>query len=298
MEENAGAVLTACRLCPRACGVDRTAGEKGLCGIGKEVRVARVGLHFWEEPCISGTTGSGTVFFSGCNLRCVFCQNQQISRGEAGKVYSEAALADAFLQLQAQGAQNINLVTATHVVPWVSSALRQAKAKGLTLPIVYNCGGYEGLEGLSLLAGLVDVYLPDFKYDDPALALAYSGAKDYPIQVRRALKEMVAQVGGFTQNEDGKLIRGVLVRHLLLPGQTRQAKRILAYLHRVYGASVGVSILRQYTPMPGVPEELNRPVYDAEYDSVVAYASALGMERVYIQEKESVGTQYIPPFEE
>ncbi len=289
--------LRSCHLCPRHCGIDRLGGEKGMCGLSHTLKVSRVGLHFWEEPCISGTVGSGTVFFSGCNLRCVFCQNQQISRGDVGRTYTVSELAAAFLDLQRQGAQNINLVTATHVVPQVAAALKEAKVAGLTLPIVYNCGGYEGEAGLALLSGLVDVYLPDFKYDDPVLAQKYSSAKDYPLQVRRGIKEMFAQVGEFTQGENGELRRGVLVRHLVLPGQTRQAKRILSYLHRVYGEKIGVSILRQYTPMPGVPQELQRPVYDAEYDSVVSHARSLGMERVYLQEKDSVGTEYIPKFE-
>lgn len=289
--------LSHCTLCPRACGVNRLEKERGFCGIGDTAFVCRVGLHFWEEPCISGQTGSGTVFFAGCNLRCVFCQNAAISRSEVGKPYRIPELAQAFLSLQAQGAQNINLVTATHVIPQICEALRQAKAQGLTLPVVYNCGGYESETGLSLLRGLVDVYLPDFKYDDAQTARLYSHAPDYPIAVRRALKEMVAQTGELQFDPFGRLVRGVLVRHLILPGQTRQAKRILSYLHRAYGDTIAVSLLRQYTPMAGVPAELARPLYDSEYEAVVSHAQALGMTQVYLQEAESVGEGYIPPFE-
>lgn len=286
-----------CLLCPRACGIDRATG-RGFCGVmGEEVLVSRVALHAWEEPCISGTRGSGTVFFCGCNLRCVFCQNHKISRGALGRPYSIEALAQAYLSLQAQGAHNINLVTATHYVPKVAQSLRLAKERGLQIPIVYNCGGYESARTLSLLDGLVDVYLPDFKFWDSATAKELAAAPDYPTTARRALSTMFAQTGEFTCDAEGIATRGVLVRHLVLPEHTRAAKQILSYLYRTYGDRIAYSILRQYTPMAGATGALARPLYDAEYEAVVDHAQALGIARAYTQEKQSVGEQYIPDFQ-
>ncbi len=289
--------MQGCTLCPRACGTDRQI-QRGFCGVtGEAPLVSRVALHPWEEPCISGERGSGTVFFCGCNLRCIFCQNQKISRGNGGKPYSVQALAQAYLSLQAQGAHNINLVTATHYVPQVAQSLRLAKEHGLHIPVVYNCGGYESAQTLSLLCGLVDVYLPDFKFWDAKTASELAAAPDYPTVVRRAIKTMVAQTGAWTCNADGMATRGVLIRHLVLPEHTRAAKQILTYLWHTYGNAVAYSIMRQYTPMEGATGALARPVYDAEYEAVIAHAQDLGITNAYTQAPKSVGSEYIPDFE-
>ncbi len=291
------AQLQSCHLCPRACGADRIAGQGGFCHAqGTDVSISRADVHTMEEPCISGTKGSGTVFFDGCNLRCVFCQNHQISRAYRGKQYTPDALADLFLQMQEKGVHNLNLVTPTHYAAQIAYALKRAKENGLHIPVVYNCGGYESPETLHLLAGLVDVYLPDFKYWDSTTAQAYSAAPDYPSVVRRAIAEMVRQTGDLTLDENGIAQKGVLVRHLVLPAQVRAAKQILTYLNRTYQDRIGISILRQYTPMPNCPPPLDRTVYDSEYQSVTDHAGTLGITRAYLQEKESVGEQYIPNF--
>ncbi len=291
------AQLKFCNLCPRACGADRMEGQGGFCRAqGLDVSISRADVHTMEEPCISGTKGSGTVFFDGCNLRCTFCQNHEISRAYRGKSYSPDALADLFLQMQEKEVHNLNLVTPTHYAAQIAYALRKAKANGLYIPVVYNCGGYESVETLHRLAGLVDVYLPDFKYWDGATAQAYSAAHDYPSVARRAIAEMVRQTGDLTLDACGIAQTGVLVRHLVLPAQVRAAKQILTYLHRTYQDRIGISILRQYTPMPNCEKPLDRAVYDSEYQSVVEHACALGIARAYLQEKESVGERYIPNF--
>ena len=288
-----------CRLCPRECGVDRTAGKTGFCGMTSEVMAARAALHFWEEPCISGTEGSGAVFFSGCTLRCVFCQNHEIAAGAVGKPVTEERLSQIFLELQEKGANNINLVTATQFLPTVIPALRRAKESGLIIPIVYNTGGYEKVETLRLLEGLVDIWLPDCKYRSTELAARYSRAADYPETVKLALAEMVRQTGEPVFDSRGMMKKGVIVRHLVLPGCVSDSKDVLEYLWDTFGNRIYVSIMSQYTPLPHVAAypEINRKVTDEEYEEIVDYARFLGMSQVYIQEGGCVGESFIPAFD-
>ena len=287
-----------CRLCPRECGADRSR-EAGLCRGGGKVRVARASLHMWEEPCLSGERGSGTVFFCGCSLGCVYCQNRAISRGEAGLDISEERLSEIFLMLQGKGAHNLNLVTAGHYLPQVARALRRAKEEGLEIPVVYNTSSYEKPEALRLLEGLVDIYLPDFKCMDEALALRYCRAADYPARAKEALEEMMRQTGEASFGRDGMMRRGTLVRHLVLPGCTEDSKRVIDYLYRTYGDRIYLSIMSQYTPVD-IPEEfpeLQRTLTPEEYEEVVDYAIGLGVENGFIQEGGAAEESFIPPFD-
>ncbi len=286
--------------------------------MGSEVTVARVAPHFWEEPCISGEKGSGTVFFSGCNLRCVYCQNHKIAAGRTGQRMSPEELSAAFLSLQEQGCHNINLVTPSHYVPQIRKALQQTK---LRIPVVYNTSSYECVQTLRQMEGLVDIYLADLKYLDQGLSGKYSHAEDYPETAKAAIAEMVRQTGGITyvralqgtehtseQKEtipnateypDGALmVRGVIVRHLLLPGQVEEAKRVLRYLYETYGDTIAVSILNQYTPLPHVAAypELNRKVTDEEYEEVVEFALELGIGHGFLQEGQAASESFIPEF--
>ncbi len=289
-----------CELCPRACGVNRREGEAGICCMDSTMRIARASLHQWEEPCLSGTNGSGTVFFSGCPLHCVYCQNYRIAAGDRGVPVSVSELRDIFLKLQAMGAHNINLVTPTHFVPAIAEALQQAKAAGLTLPIVYNTSSYETVNTLSYMDGLVDIYLPDLKYFSPALAEQYSSAPDYFQTASAAIAEMYRQAGDPVFREDGMLQSGVLVRHLLLPGQVRDSKRVVRYLWKTYHDHIFLSLMCQYTPLPHVAAsypELARRVTQEEYDELVDYAVDLGITQAYTQEMESASESFIPAFE-
>ncbi|MBQ8188908.1 MAG: radical SAM protein [Lachnospiraceae bacterium] len=287
-----------CRLCPRACGVNRIKGRRGFCGMGAQPMVARAALHFWEEPCISGENGSGTVFFAGCNLRCVFCQNQEISRGQAGKEISTDRLSEIFLELQDKGAHNINLVTGVLFIPSIVTSLKQAKEEGLKIPIVYNCGGYESVEALRLLEGLIDIYLPDFKYWNGDMAERYSHAEDYPDRAKEALKEMVRQVGGPIFSPDGILQKGIVVRHLLLPGQRKEAEAILDYLYTTYGDKIYISIMNQYTPMAqSADKNLERKVTTYEYDKTIDFALNLGVKNGFMQKGNTASESFIPPFD-
>ncbi len=295
------ALMSDCTLCPRNCHVDRQGGEKGFCGCSDRIRGARAALHFWEEPCICGREGSGAVFFSGCSLGCVYCQNHSIAKGKVGKEISTERLAEIFLELQEQKARNINLVTATHYVPQVVSALKRAKKNGLQIPVVYNTGGYEKTETLRMLEGLVDIYLPDFKYLDPELAGRYSFAPDYPDVAREALEEMVRQTGDpvFRDKEEKEMIRGVIVRHLVLPGQVEASEKVIRYLHKTYGNQIYISILNQYTPVSGLEKypELGRKITEEEYDAVVEDAIAAGVENGFIQEGDTASESFIPEFD-
>ena len=275
-----------CGLCPRECGADRLTGEKGYCRADGRLFAARAALHFWEEPCLSGERGSGTIFFSGCNLRCVYCQNREISRGKSGKEITPQNLSEIFLRLQEQGAHNINLVTPTHYLPWILQALDTARAKGLSLPVVYNTGGYEKPETIRRLSGYVDVYLPDMKYFSPTLSARYSAAPDYFAYASASLAEMVRQVREPVFGLDGMMQKGVIVRHLILPEHIDDSKRIVRYLYETYGDTIYLSLMNQYTPMEKFPEypELSRRLTEAEYDEVVDYAIALGVENGFIQE--------------
>lgn len=292
-------LLSACRLCPRACGVDRISGKTGFCGADNRIKVARCALHFWEEPCISGDAGSGTVFFSHCTLGCVYCQNYKISTENQGKFVSEEELSDMFLDLQKQGALNINLVTPTHYVPQIISALKIAKEKGLSLPVLYNTSGYETPETLELLRNYVDIFLPDFKYYEEEYAQKYSDAKNYPDAVKKAIAKMYELVGKCEFDESGIIKKGVIVRHLMLPGLEEDTKKILEYLFKTYGDDIYISIMSQYTPLPTLPKkfpELSTPVDMAVYDKVLDFAVDLGIENAFVQEGESVSESFIPEF--
>lgn len=287
-----------CRLCPRECGADRTSGRLGFCGCGSEIKIARAALHRWEEPCISGRSGSGAVFFSGCTLGCVFCQNYEISAGLKGYEITEEELADEFLRLQSEGANNINLVTPTQYLPGIISALDTAKSRGLNIPIVYNCGGYEKTETLKMLEGYIDVYLPDFKYFSDKYALGYSRAADYVSFAKTAVAEMYRQTGKCVFDENGIIKSGVIVRHLLLPGLLFESKKAVDYLYETYGDNIWLSLMSQYTPMPQVSgnPRLNRRVPYKQYSALVDYCANRGMTRVYVQESTSADTCYIPEF--
>ncbi len=262
------------------------------------IYAARAALHHWEEPCISGTRGSGTVFFSGCTLNCVYCQNSDISAGGFGKEISPERLGDIFVELQHKGAHNINLVTPTHYADRLPEVVSIARKNGLTLPVVYNTSGYETAETLAMLEGTVDIFMPDFKYWLADTALKYSKAADYPEIAKKAVDTMVSMQPRLVFDEDGILQKGVIIRHLLLPGYVYEAKRIADYLYSAYGDSVILSLMSQYTPITGakLPPELSRRVRKKEYDSLINYAVSLGGENIYIQEGTSADESFIPPF--
>ena len=322
-----------CRLCGRRCGINRTI-RAGRCGMTERVYAARAALHMWEEPCISGREGSGTVFFTGCPLGCVFCQNREIALGRRqtsqrsmasafgvrvsedsvfeasenigsrdetiGVPLTEEQLAETFLDLEGQCANNINLVTPTHFVPQIIRAVRIARARGLAIPIVYNTGSYETEETVRSLEGTVDVFLPDLKFMDPEISDRYAKAPDYFEVAERAIRGMVEIAGQPTFDERGMMKRGVIVRHMVLPGHTKDSKRIIGYLHETYGEKIYVSIMNQYTPMPGIGDEfpeLARRVTKREYGRVVDYAIELGMENVFIQEGPTAAESFIPDFD-
>ena len=285
-----------CRLCARNCGIDRTE-SAGYCKMKNDIYVSRAALHFWEEPPISGTKGSGTIFFSGCSLSCVFCQNREISRGRVGKEVGIDRLSEIMLELQMQGAHNINFVTPTHYIPSIAEAIKLSRANGLTIPIVYNTGSYENPEALKLLNGLVDVYLPDLKYYTPKTALAYSKAEDYPTIARKAIYEMVHQVGKPTFDEQGMMKKGVIVRILLLPGHVAEAKLSLKYLIDSYGDDIYVSLMNQYTPMPDMKPPLNRRVTREEYEQLIDYAEKIGLKNGFTQDFGTAVESFIPPFD-
>ncbi len=285
-----------CNLCPRNCGVDRAA-RPGFCGETQTLRAAKACLHFWEEPCIAGTGGAGTVFFSGCNLKCIYCQNTEISRGGRGREITVGRLREIFDELIWQGADCIDLVTPTHFVPQIAEAL---SAETLPVPVVYNCGGYEKAETLKLLEGLVQVYLPDFKYADPALAARLSGAADYPAVAMAAIREMVRQTGDFVLDEDGMLRSGVMVRHMVLPGFVRNTLDCIDMLTAAFGnTTVLFSLMSQYTPPRRrlAEESLNRRLTPEEYRQCVDYLYLCGVENGYVQELSSAREEYTPDFD-
>lgn len=285
-----------CNLCPKACRVDRTV-TVGACGAGILPRVARIMTHMWEEPCISGTAGSGAVFFSGCNLRCVFCQNEALQGGKLGEPFDADRLAGAFLQLQASGVHNVNLVTPTPHIPVIRRALIIAKRSGLTLPVVYNTGAYERASALRALEGLVDIYLPDMKYVSPVLSERFSGAADYYETASAAIREMYRQTGPLVIGEDGIAKRGVLIRHLVLPGCLDDSRRVLDDLVSRYTPDVYLSLMRQYVPTARVTTPpLNRKLTNREYDRIMSYALTLGMNHIWVQEKSSASADFTPSF--
>ena len=302
MNEEMKEAYSNCRLCPRKCGVNRLDGARGFCGQTAQLFAARAGLHFWEEPCISGETGSGTVFFSGCNLRCIYCQNREIALGNQGKEISASRLTEIFFELQEKGANNINLVTATHIVPHIREALIHAKEQGFSLPIVYNTSGYEEVSTLRMLDGLIDIYLPDLKYRSGAPAARFSNAPDYFEKASAALSEMYRQVGDpIFDASTGLMRRGIIVRHLLLPGEAGEAKRVLRYLHDTFGEHIYVSIMNQYTPMPQIHDDpafqdIDRKVTSEEYERVLDFAEKIGIELGFLQEGDTAKESFIPPF--
>lgn len=288
-----------CLLCPRKCGINRSTGQTGVCGVSSEIKVARAALHYWEEPCISGKRGSGAVFFSGCSLHCVFCQNREISDGKAGKVISKERLSDIFMELAVKGANNINLVTPGQYIPDIVWAVNDAKSRGMKLPIIYNTSGYENVTELKLLEGIVDVYLPDFKYMDSTLSAMYSRAKDYPSVAKQALSEMVRQQPDVVIDDATGLIqKGVIVRQLLLPGHVNDAKAILKYLHDTYQNSIYISMMSQFTPiaLKDYPE-INRTVTRREYERLIDYAIKIGITNAFIQEGDVAKDSFIPAFD-
>ena len=288
-----------CLLCPRKCGINRRTGQTGVCGVSSEIMVARAALHYWEEPCISGKRGSGAVFFSGCSLHCVFCQNREISDGKEGKVISKERLSDIFMELVDKGANNINLVTPGQYIPDIVWAVNDAKSRGMKLPIIYNTSGYENVTELKLLEGIVDVYLPDFKYMDSTLSAMYSRAKDYPSVAKQALSEMVRQQPDVVIDDATGLIqKGVIVRQLLLPGHVNDAKAVLKYLYDTYHDHVYISMMSQFTPiaLKDYPE-INRTVTRREYERLVDYALEIGITNAFIQEGDVAKDSFIPAFD-
>lgn len=288
-----------CNLCPRACNVDRTGGKIGFCGQDNRIKIARADLHMWEEPCISGKRGSGTVFFSGCSLRCIYCQNHEIALGKTGSLCTEKELAKIYLRLQDKGAANINLVTGTHYIPQIRESLLWARENGLTIPVVYNCGGYEKVESIRTLDGLIDIYLPDYKYSEEELAEKFSGARDYPKIAMEAIAEMVRQKKDTVINaETGYMQSGVIVRHLVLPGHTRNSINAIKALHDYFGDKIYISIMSQYTPIKMHEQypELNRTLTKREYNKVVDFALEYGVENAFIQEMTASGKAFIPEF--
>lgn len=288
-----------CLLCPRKCGINRSTGQTGVCGVSSEIKVARAALHYWEEPCISGKRGSGAVFFSGCSLHCVFCQNREISDGKAGKVISKERLSDIFMELADKGANNINLVTPGQYIPDIVWAVNDAKSRGMKLPIIYNTSGYENVTELKLLEGIVDVYLPDFKYMDSTLSARYSRAKDYPSVAKQALSEMVRQQPDVVIDDATGLIqKGVIVRQLLLPGHVNDANAVLKYLYDTYHDHVYISMMSQFTPiaLKDYPE-INRTVTRREYERLVDYALEIGITNAFIQEGDVAKDSFIPAFD-
>lgn len=288
--------ITRCTLCPRKCGADRTI-RTGFCGGGNGIRAARAALHHWEEPCISGTNGSGTVFFSGCHLRCCFCQNAPISLEGSGAEISPERLAEIFLELQAQNAHNINLVTASHLLPWIIQALETAKPH-LHIPVIWNCGGYELPESAAALDGLVDIFLPDFKFFDSETARCYAHAPDYPAAAEQAIAQMIRQTGS-PIIENGLLKRGCIIRHLVLPNHRHESIALLRHLAERFGTErFLLSLMAQYTPMQEIPEhpELNRRITKMEYNSVLKTAQELGFQG-YLQDKSAAHSIYTPSFQ-
>lgn len=288
--------MSTCTLCPRRCAVDR-AERTGFCSVGSVPTVARAALHFFEEPCISGTRGSGTVFFTGCNLRCVFCQNETISRGKGGKAVTPQRLREIYFELIAQGAHNVNLVTPSHFADAVAESLEG----GLPVPVVWNCGGYESVDTLRKLEGKVQIYLPDFKYADASLAARFSKAPDYPAVAEAAIREMVRQTGDFAFDGDGMLQSGVLIRHLVLPGHLENTFGVIDRVRRMFprDGQVLFSLMSQYTPVVDVPQspELCRRLTEEEYAAAEQYLFDSGIEDGFVQDRASAETDYIPAFD-
>ena len=287
-----------CNLCPRRCGADRSSGKTGFCGMPDHPVVNLIKLHYGEEPVISGTKGSGTVFFEGCSLGCVFCQNYSISRGPTGRgtVMDSSSLSDAYLRLQDEGANNINLVTPLHFAPAVADSIAKAKSSGLKIPVAINCSGYDLVSTLKLFDGLVDIYMPDMKYFSSKLSAEYSHAPDYFSVCAGAVDEMVRQTGDIVLGDDGLLKKGVIVRHLILPGALFDSKHVIDYLTSRYGNRIYISLMSQYTPMPSAEGKLKERPTQRSCESLADYLAACGQENAFVQEYDSSGKEMIPDF--
>ena len=292
-------LLEKCDLCPRKCFINRLDGELGHCNASSEVNIAKVTLHHWEEPCISGAQGSGAVFFSHCNLNCVFCQNHKISQVGYGKTVSVSRLSKIFLEQQSRGALNINLVTPSHYVPQIIEALKLAKNEGLNIPILYNSNGYENIETIKVLRGFIDVYLPDLKYYKDKYALKYSNAPNYFACATAVIAEMVSQVGEVKFDNDGIIQNGVIIRHLMLPGLLFDSKRIIDFIHTTFSDSVYISLMNQYTPMYNAFKypEINKVVNPNHYDALINYCLKIGIIKCFIQESGTSSESYVPSFD-
>lgn len=292
-------ILSKCKLCPRNCNVNRLNNEKGFCMATINPKVARVSLHHFEEPCISGANGSGTVFFSECNLSCVFCQNHSISKEHVGKEISIKRLSEIFLEQQENGAHNINLVTPTHYVPQIIEALDVAKANGLSIPIIYNTSSYENLETIKSLKGYIDIYLPDLKYYNDKFAIKYSNAPNYFKHASLAIKEMVNQTGKCEFDENGLIRKGVVIRHMMLPGLLFDSKKIIDYIYNNFKNLVYISIMNQYTPLNKAKDypEINKPVNPKLYESFIDYCISIGITQGFIQEEGTVKESFVPKFD-
>lgn len=290
-------ILKNCCLCPRKCGINRYE-QKGYCGANNKLKIAHYSLHMWEEPVISGDTGSGTIFFSNCNMKCMYCQNKKISLDGYGKYTSLKRLEEIMMELQDKGANNINLVTPTHYVPQIAKVLKRIKNKSLNIPVVYNTSSYENVGTLMMMNNLVDIYLADLKYYDDELALKYSFCTDYFETATMAIDEMYRQVGGLQISEDGLLKKGVIVRVLILPGHIEDAKNIINYLYKTFGDSIIISIMNQFTPVNKCKyDNLNRKVTDDEYNEVIDFAAELGIVNAFVQEGDAAEESFIPDFD-
>lgn len=287
-----------CNICPRACGVNRFEGELGFCGCGPLPRVAYAGLHIWEEPVISGANGSGTVFFSGCNLHCVYCQNHAISHTLCGTEYNSNALSRLFLDLQSESAHNINLVTPSPHVPVIAEAITCARKAGLTIPVVYNTSAYDALESLDMLNGLVDIYLPDLKYCSPEYGSLFSGTPDYFEHASKAILKMQAQVGTLKLNAEGLAEKGLLIRHLVLPCSLSQTRGVLSFIAEDLPKDTYVSLMGQYFPTHRAHEfaPISRPLTQQEYRRAIEFCHSLGLSNVFVQSLASADPGYVPPF--
>lgn len=288
-----------CALCPRECGADRNKGELGVCSVASQLKLARAALHEWEEPCISGKNGSGTVFFSGCSLGCVYCQNKEISGGEVGREISAERLVEIFFELKEKGAHNINLVTPSHYVPTIVYAIERAKTQNIDIPFVYNSSGYEKIETLKMLNGLIDIYLPDYKYSDSDLSERYSFARDYPEVARAAIDEMVRAQPKPIFDKNRMMKKGVIVRHLVLPSCYENSRRAIEYLYSTYKDDIYISLMSQYTPVCKSDKhpELNQKVSAEEYERLIDFALDIGVERGFIQEGGAASESFIPNFD-
>lgn len=292
-------MLNSCKLCPRNCNVNRLKNELGFCKSGSNLSIARVSLHKWEEPCISGTKGSGTIFFSNCNLKCVFCQNHEISQEQIGKKISIERLSEIFMEQQNRGAHNINLVTPTHFVPQIIESIKLSRRNGLSIPILYNSNGYENVETIKSLEGYIDIYLPDLKYINNKFAEKYSMAHDYFKFASCAIDEMVSQAPNPVFNENSIMLKGVIIRHLMLPGLLFDSKKIVDYIYKKYGNNVYLSLMNQYTPMFNAAKypEINKPLNQKHYESLIDYCQNLGFKNAFIQEEGTAKESFVPHFD-